>query len=640
MIHRCRRGIRAVLFFLIVLVVLTAVGVSGQTSGDMFGASDQSEPRGENSLVAVSTLFSYSSAQPGKTYWAAVIAAVKPGWHINSAHPSQDWLIPAALVFDTVPGLIPRDIVYPPARDITLIGETMSVYDGRVLIFFQITIDQNAPLGEILLPIRFTYQLCNDKECRPPETVEAALSTVVGDEGVPIEGSIFAAAGSTMATDVADTHSAAGESDLQRLVDKYGFWGYILALGVAFITGLLLSFSPCTYPMIPITVSIFAGQQRTLGRGFVLSLFYVGSMAVVYGIMGLIVSLVGGVFGAWLASPPVVIAIAVIFCAFALSMFGLYELNLPSGFRQKLGTTKTGGGVFGSIILGIVAALVVSPCVGPFVAGILLYIATHGSPVVGFLILFVFALGLGTLFIIIGTFSSAVAALPRAGQWMEAVKKFFGFVLLLMALYFLKTIISPTMTAILTGIVLLALGVFGGGLDRLTPEMGFFVRLKKFVGIVALLLGIYFLMGAVVTGGLVLPPSTQWLAVSQGGGRVEQEPGIPWETDMEAGLARARAEGKPVIIDTWATWCVNCRVLEKKTFSHPEIIAEAQRFVPLKIQLETADSPITKEFMARFGWKMYSLPTTVLIGSSGATEATLKGVVAPQELLARMRAIR
>lgn len=640
MIQRRRRHILTVISFLIVLGVLTAVGASGQTSGDMFGASDQSEPRGEKSLVAVSTVFSYTSAQPGKTYWAAVIAAVKPGWHINSANPSQDWLIPAALEFDTVPGLMPRDIVYPPAKDIMLIGETMSVYDGRVLIFFQITIDQDATLGEIFLPIRLTYQLCNDKECRPPETAEVALSVNVGDEGLPVEGGIFAAAGPTRAADVSDAHSDVGESDLQRLIDKYGFWGYFLALGVAFITGLLLSFSPCTYPMIPITVSIFAGQQRTLGRGFVLSLFYVGSMAVVYGIMGLIVSLVGGVFGAWLASPPVVIAIAVIFCVFALSMFGLYELNVPSGLRQKLGTTKTGGGVIGSIILGVVAALVVSPCVGPFVAGILLYIAAHGSPVVGFLVLFVFALGLGTLFVIIGTFSSAVAALPRAGQWMDAVKKFFGFVLLLMALYFLKTIISPTMAAVLTGIVLLAMGVFGGGLDRLTPETGFFVRLKKFVGIVALLLGIYFLMGAVITGGLILPPLSQWPAVSQGGSRVEHESGIPWETDMEAALARARSEGKPVMIDTWATWCVNCRVLEKKTFSHPEIIAEARRFVPLKIQLEKADSPMTKEFMARFGWKMYSLPTTVLISSSGETEATLKGVVTPQELLARMRATR
>jgi thiol:disulfide interchange protein DsbD len=273
------------------------------------------------------------------------------------------------------------------------------------------------------------------------------------------------------------------------------------------------------------------------------------------------------------------------------------------------------------------------------VAGILLYIATHGSPIIGFLVLFVFALGLGTFFLIIGTFSSAINALPKAGEWMESVKKFFGFVLLLMALYFLQTIISTSLTAILTGLLLMALGIFGGGFDRLTSESPFFARLKKFVGILAMLFGIYFLMGSAIIEGILLPPASEWLPVSSSSSTVEKK-GIPWETDLETGLARAKAEGKPVLIDTWATWCVNCKVLEEKTFGHTDIIAEAKHFVPLKIQLEKAGTPETVAFMERFGWKTYSLPTTLILDANGTTRATLRGVVEPDKMLAEMRAVR
>ncbi len=633
---------RMVLGRLILLSLV--VGIISSTGG---GPVNASSPPGfsddpELELVEVSSVFSISAARPGEIYSAAVVATIVPGWHINSAYPREDWLIPALLAIDTTEVLTPHSIVYPAAKNTLLAGDTMSVYDHRTIIQFSVTIADSAAAGQYTLPVRFTYQPCNDRECRAPQTVKMDLRVTVGENGVSTAAHIFggAASGDEGVADDPAAEPTAGQSDLQRLVETYGFWGYLLALGLAFGTGLLLSFSPCTYPMIPITVSIFAGQERSVGRGFVLSLFYVGSMAVVYGIMGLIVALVGGVFGAWLASPPVVIGIAVVFVIFALSMFGLYELQVPASLRQKLGSAQTGVGVGGAIVLGIVAALVISPCVGPFVAGILLYIAAHGSPLVGFLVLFVFALGLGTLFVIIGTFSSAITKLPGAGEWMETVKKFFGFVLLLMALYFLRTIIAPELIAILAGLLLTAFGVFGGGLDRLTTETKFFGRLKKFVGILAFLVGLYLLLGTIVTRGLILPPVSDWLANAGISQNAVEGPKINWGTDLEAGLAQAKAEGKPIIIDTWATWCANCRVLEKKTFGHPDVIAEATRFVPLKIQLETAGSQISKSFMTRFGMAHYSLPTTLLLDSSGKVQRILPGVISPNDLIAEMNKIR
>ena len=623
-----------------ILLGLVVVLAGAKTSADV---ASFSLGGGEEDLVTAFTVLSISAAEPGGEYAGAVVADIVPGWHINSARPYQDYLIPAEVQFDTLEGIVPSNIRYPDGKDATLAGERMSVYSDRAVISFKVSISATLAQGEYRLPVRFTYQPCNDRECRAPHTADIPLKISIRSGGQPANQTIFSqvvsAESSPESQDTPISHEVP-RSELEELIANHGFWGYFLVLGLAFVTGLLLSFSPCTYPMIPITVSIFAGQDRTVARGFFLSLVYVGTMAVVYGVMGLIVSLVGGVFGAWLASPTVVIGMVLIFVVFALSMFGLYDLNVPGALRQRLGTARGGGGVLGSIVLGVVAALVVSPCVGPFVAGILLYIATSGSPVVGFLTLFVFALGLGTLFVVIGTFSSAITRLPRSGEWMESVKKFFGFVLLMMAVYFLRTLVSPVVTASLTALLLLAFGVFGGGVDRLNPEAGFFLRLKKLVGLLAILVGGYLVLAILFSEGFILPAASSWLPMSEGVS-VREETGIRgWETDLEAALARARNEGKPVLIDTWATWCANCRVLEKRTFSNPEVGREAERFVPVKVQLEKESSPQTVAFKTRFGLKTYSLPTTLLLDSQGNIIKIITGVIGPDELLGEMKKVR
>lgn len=631
-----RRNLVRILLPLMTSILVFAAGV---VRGDDFSMSDF-DSAGQESLVEVSSVLSVASAEAGKTYPAATVVKIASGWHINSSKPLEDWLIPASLTFDSLSELTASHVSYPNPQTVTLGKDRMSVYDGDIVVRFDVTVSSDAAPGTYTLPVNFTYQPCNDRECRAPRTLPANLEIKVGAEGAQAHPEIFAAGATSDNQPPATTDQVAEQSELAALITKYGFWGYFIALGLAFVTGLLLSFSPCTYPMIPITVSIFGGQQRTVGRGFILSLFYVGSMAVMYGIMGLIVSLVGGVFGAWLANPVVVAVIAVVFVIFALSMFGVFNFNVPMSLRQKLGTTKTGGGVGGAVLLGVVAALVVSPCVGPFVAGILLYVATTGSPAFGFITLFVFALGLGTFYVIIGTFSSAINALPGAGGWMESVKNFFGFVLLLMAVYFLRTILPASIIAVLTGLILLALGIFGGGFDRLSSDSTFFARLKKFVGVIATVIGIYLLLGTVITQGVILPPVAKWLPTTGASVERTDESPIAWESELEAGLTRAQVEHKPVLIDTWATWCANCRVLDEKTFHHPGVAAEAARFVPVRVQLETAGSATTKEFMSRFNMTHYSLPTTLLIDSDGQVRRILTGVVEPDDMIDEMQKIR
>ncbi len=602
-----------------------------------FGDDSEAEP-----IVTMQSKFSYSEAEVGKIYDAALIVNIMEHWHINSDEPIQEFLIPAKLTAASSDDYTISDIQYPEPSTILLASDTMLVFDEEVAVLFKVKINKNYHKPTIDIPLTFSFQPCDDKTCKAPDQIKQNLTIKVGSNGSPINQEIFTIESNSNSDNneviaVSNNTATSSEaSELQKIIDDNGFWGYFLVLGIAFITGLLLSFSPCTYPMIPITVSIFAGQSRTMGRGFILSLFYVGSMAVVYGIMGLIVSLVGGVFGAWLANPIVVIGMSIVFVIFALSMFGLYNLEVPMALRNKLSSKKNKGGVGGVIILGAIAALVISPCVGPFVAGILAYISTFQDPLFGFIILFVFAIGLGTLYIIVGTFSSAINSLPGAGGWMETVKKFFGFVLLMMALFFLRTILPENVLVILTGLLLLALAVFGGGLDRLSSDSPFFDRLKKFIGIIAFITAVYLLGGSLLTNGFILPKMS-----SMGLNSVSQEkPTIDWETDLEYGLKLAKQTGKPVIIDTWATWCANCKVLDEKTFHDKTIVDESARFVAIKVQLEKSDSPESKEFMKQFGIKSYSLPTVLLIDSSGNVKKILIGVVGPEDMLYEMQKVK
>lgn len=600
---------------------------------------------GGQDILNTRTVVSHETVAPGDTVWLAVELQLQPDWHVNSAQPLQDYLIPTRLTITEHSGVSAGEVQYPAGHTIPLLGEDMSVYEDGHVIIVPVAIAPGQVEATLEISGVLDYQGCNNQMCVAPATEELKWIVTVGPETTgPQYREIFGGGQKTAPAASASSWNlevggdgAAPKSELEQLVEQYGFWGYLLAMLLAFGTGLLLSFSPCTYPMIPITVSIFAGQARGMGRGFFLSLIYVLTMAVIYGVMGAIIATVGGVFGAWLAHPVVVGVIVAIFVIFALSMFGLFELQVPEALRSRMASKGEGGGIGGVIVLGAVAALVVSPCVGPFVAGIMLYIATTGSTVLGFLTLFTFALGLGTLFIVIGTFASAIQALPNAGVWMESVKKFFGFVLLLMALYFLRTLISTELLALLTGLLFLGAGIFGGGFDRLTTESTFFPRVKKAFGIICTVLGLYLFGGYLVANGFIWPPVEFTGTASSSVSHNEEK--IEWVTDLDDGLARAQQTGRPVLIDTWATWCANCYKLDRNTWSDDRVAGDAERFVPLKLQLETGDAPETKRFLELFNLKQYSLPTIILIDSSGRVADVIQGYLGPEDMLQRMQAV-
>ena len=219
----------------------------------LFGV--QEEP--ESQVVDVSSLLSVTSVRPHETYDCAVLVTTEPGWHINSASPYQDWLIPAELSFDTIPGLTPHGIVYPEGIDAALADERISVYGDSTVIRFQISVDEHAVAGEHVLPLRFTFQPCDDKMCQAPETADIPLLVSVGDEGVAANADIFGMTSAETESEKPTVSSVASENDLQSLIDEHGTWGYIIAQGLAILT----------FEMISIYTNTWAGPGRWYRKG-------------------------------------------------------------------------------------------------------------------------------------------------------------------------------------------------------------------------------------------------------------------------------------------------------------------------------------------------------------------------------------
>lgn len=409
----------------------------------------------------------------------------------------------------------------------------------------------------------------------------------------------------------------AGDLGLAGLLGK----GSILAYAVAFAGGVLTSLTPCVYPLIPITVSIF-GARKASGRGeaVALSLLYVLGIAVMYSALGLFASLSGAAFGSVMQSPIAVGIVALVLAAMAASMFGLFDLSLPSSLQARL--NKVGGaGRTGAFAMGLVSGIVAAPCTGPVLAAALTYVASQGSVTLGVSIMFAYALGLGLLFFLIGAFS---LSLPKSGRWMEAVKAIFGVALLSAALVFvsgafpaLRPLFSAARTAAFVAAGLAAVGVLAGALKGSFHEGPYLERALKGLGI------------ALLVGSIV------YSAGSASARERARSASLAWIHAYDAAVVKARTEGRPMIIDFWADWCTACKELDRNVWSDPQVQAEASRYVALKLD-GTKDSDAFDALVDRFG--VVGLPTVVLLDSHGreAPDRVL-GAVDANEMLTHLR---
>lgn len=451
--------------------------------------------------------------------------------------------------------------------------------------------------------------------------------------------------------------------------------GMFLFLVLVFGFGLLMSLSPCIYPMIPITLAVIGAQRKegsSLIQGLGLSLTYALGLALVYAAIGFIATTLFSGITAFMQSAWVMAPLAVLFLVLSLSMFGAYTLQAPAWLQNRLGGPGGGGrsGLIGVLFMGMVAGLVASPCVGPFLQALLLFLITLGKPLVSLLTLFVFGVGMSALLVAIGTFPSLLSKMPQSGGWMETVNRGMGLLLVGMAFYFLRPpyVLTPEVFWPLTGVTTLIIAVFMGAFDRQDGSAGWWERTRKGLGIFVFLVGLYFLIGSFVQNGFMM--DSPWadkghsqatvsgpvkVAAASPAVQATNESAtaplpakVPWEiiatgnnvkAFMDEARAKAIAEGKPMMIDFWATWCVYCKKLDKDVWNKPEVVAESLRFVTIKIDAtkpDDAEMSAIKEEMEVAG-----LPKVVFIDSRGKILlGRSAGYLPAGEMLEIMKGIR
>ncbi len=447
--------------------------------------------------------------------------------------------------------------------------------------------------------------------CYPPINQEAKID--------------LAAAGSAVSP--APTLAGAGASgdETSRIASLFKGDNLALVLASFFGFGLLLSLTPCVFPMIPILSGIIVNHGHAVShlRAFVLSLAYVLGMAVTYAIVGVAAGLSGTLLSAALQNAWVLGGFALVFVVLSLSMFGFYELQLPASLQSKVSDSanKQGGSLPAIALMGALSALIVGPCVAAPLAGALLYIAKTGDAVLGGSALFVMALGMGAPLLLVGAFSRSL--LPKSGPWMEGVKKFFGVIMLATALWLVSPVI-PLWTQMLGWALLMVVpAIFLHALDPLPSNAHGWQRLGKGLGVVLLLGGAAMLMG--VLGGAKDP--LQPLGFLRAGNAAEAH-GPAFERvatteQLDQRLAQAKSTGKAVMLDFYADWCVSCKEMERFTFADPKVAASMKQMVLLQADV-TANSDADKALLKRFG--LFGPPGIIFWSSAGTELADLRVV--------------
>jgi len=503
--------------------------------------------------------------------------------------------------------ILPKGLVHKDE----FFGETM-IYRDEV----RITLPIHAGGGIDRAVLTAVSQGCADVGvCYVPVEQKADLRLgAAGSAAVPGDGAmsrLFSGAGNAAQPAGA---TAKGEDALIAELFNGETWLLILSF---FGFGLLLSFTPCVLPMVPILSGIIIGQGQKMTRmhGLLLSAAYVLGMAITYTLAGIAAGLSGALLSAALQNPWVLGTFAAVFVALALSMFGFYDLQLPSSLQSRLAGTSGrlhGGHYTGVFVMGALSALIVGPCVAAPLAGALLYISQSGSAALGGAALFAMALGMGVPLLVVG--ASAGALLPKTGPWMETVKRFFGVMLLAVAIYLLSPVLPVTAQMLAWAMLLIFTGIYLRAIDPLPPAAGSFARLSKGAGVIALVTGVAFLIGALSGSRDVLQPLSGFRGTAAG---APAGPGVAFQrvanlAELDAAIAAAK--GKTLMLDFYADWCVSCKEMERYTFSDSEVQSRLAGMIKIQADV-TANTAEHKELLKRF--RLFGPPGIVFFDPAG-----------------------
>jgi len=543
---------------------------------------------GKQDVLVVEAFLSVDKIRPGDEFKIGVKAKIEHEWHINSHRPADEFLIPTIVEFTQIDGFEFGEIYYPEGQMQKFeFSETpLSVYEGDVLFWTKAEAYEGLSQGQLKISGNFSYQACNDVMCLIPTSKSFEIVTSIVDTGTPVNN-IHQSEFDIKLSQLTGERST---NEISNLISESGL---VLTLGFIFIGGLLLNLTPCVYPIIPITISFFVGQASgKISKSFFLALIYVLGMSITYSVLGVVAAMTGGLLGSSLQNPLVLIAIAGVFLVFAASMFGAFEIRVPTFLSNMAGGSKQGA--LGSLFMGLTVGIVAAPCIGPFVLSLLTYVAAKGDPFTGFLLFFILSLGLGFPYIFLGTFSSSIKSLPRSGEWMVWVKKVFGVVMIAMAVYFIDPLISNLIYAVLFTATVVLGGILVGFLDKSTASFGWFKGLKPAIGTLMILFGVWTSLSA-------------WTDAN-----TEH---VNWQPYDDQLVAQATNAGKPILIDFYADWCIPCKQIEKKLFTQPAIIEKAGNFLALKGDLTKEKSQEVTDLRTKY--KVHGVPTIILIDGKG-----------------------
>lgn len=568
------------------------------------------QPNFDEELVAVKSYLSFDKVHAGSELKFALKGKVSDTWHINSNKPNDDFLIPTTVELQHNDFKL-ENVVYPKVKEYQFgfSDKPVAVYEGEITIAGIIKIPENVQINSYIIPIVFTYQACNDVTCMPPNSIVDTLEITVVDNQTQINeinSEIFSN------IDLSYTQAETVEENDSAIEGILESNGIILGLIFVFLGGLALNLTPCVYPLIPITVGYFGGQSEgRTSKLFLLGLLYVLGMALTYSVVGVITALSGAVFGALLQNPIVILVIAGIFIALSLSMFGVYEFKMPDSWVQKAGGAKSGA--YGAFFMGLTMGIVAAPCIGPFVIGLVTYVAAKGDPYFGFMIFFVMALGLGAPYLVLALFSGKIKSLPRAGMWMEAVKHIFGFILLGMAIYFLNPILPDVLSTYLLPAFMIIASVYIMFFDKSAAGVKGFKIFKSVLSILIFAAAVYFIW-----------PS--------------EKISPDWQEYSDDAYQSALDNNQKIMIDFYADWCIPCKELDALTFSDERVIEKSKEFVSFKVDMTKTMSERTEQIRNKF--KILGMPTVLLIDSKGNEIERLTGFVNADEFLKLMNAVK
>lgn len=525
---------------------------------------------------------------------------------------------------------------------------------GEVIVFYgQVEVQFNLQHLTPNTDTTLGFQGCADAGlCYPPQKIELDIDwSAISQESSSQEpvGSTPSnpLTSNTAITDTAilDTAPKAPTNNESWIEGK----SWLSVVGLFFILGLGLTFTPCVLPMVPILTSIVIGQHKhTPAKGFVLSTTYVMGMAITYAAAGVTVGLLGAGANiqAWMQTPWILTIFAILFLGLSLSMFGLYELQLPSGLRNRLNDMnqkQKGGNLFGVFLMGVLSALVVSPCVSAPLAGALVYLSTTGDAWLGGSALLALGLGMGTPLIILGT--SGASMMPKAGGWMDQIKAFFGILLIGVAIWLLSRFLEATLILGMWAVLAIIYAIYLGAIEPFGENRTGIKRTVKGIAIVILIYGITALIGALQGNDDPLKPLGSRLTTSsidnqQGHTKTSPFKNIANKTQLRAAIKNhldANPKGA-VMLDYYADWCIACKVMEKNVFHHSDVQNHWPELLWLQVDV-TDQTPEQVELMTDFN--LFGPPSLLFFSEKGELDTLrILGEMPKEEFISHLNKVQ